>query len=57
MIVLETQDGYAGKQTYGMSTGAGDEVANLPTKDVPQGSVCMDYTTKEVYFFDGKSWN
>lgn len=56
MIVLETTDGYAGKKHYGMSSGAGDTTADLPTKNVPQGSDAFDYTTKKVYFYDGVSW-
>lgn len=57
MVTLEkTDDGYPGKKHYGMSSGAGDTKANLPT-NVPQGSDAFDYTTKTIYFFDGVSWN
>lgn len=56
MIILEKKDYTTGQHEYGMSTADGDKVTDLPTAGVPQGSSAMDYTTSNVYFFDGVSW-
>ena len=45
-----------GATQFGMSSGNGCTLSDLPT-DVNAGSSAFDYTTKNVYFFDGKSWN
>lgn len=42
---------------FGMSSALGATTADLPTgDDVPSGSDTIDFTTKDVYFFDGVSW-
>lgn len=47
-----------GANHYGMSSGVGCKLNDLPTDDsVPQGSDVFDFTSKKVYFFDGISWN
>lgn len=47
-----------GANHYGMSSAAGCTLEDLPTDDnVPQGSDCLDFSTKKVYMFDGISWN
>lgn len=56
MIILEEVDAVTGKHSYGMSSGQGDTTDDLPT-DVPQGSMCMDYTTLTPHSFDGIGWN
>ena len=64
MITLESYDRDTGKRHYGMSTAAGDSVDKLNSNfkqacegvPMPQGSSCMDYSTKKVYFYDGISW-
>lgn len=40
---------------FGMSSALGASVADLPMTVEP-GSSAFDYTTKTVYFFDGKEW-
>lgn len=44
-----------GSVSYGMSSGLGATVADLPLNVAP-GSDAFDYTTSTVYFFDGKEW-
>ena len=50
----EGKDG-SNRLSLGMSSGLGATVADLPT-DVKPGSFALDYTTMNVYFYDGKEW-
>lgn len=45
----------AGQVSFGMSSGMGATLADLPVDVVP-GSDAFDYTTQTIYFFDGKEW-
>ena len=41
---------------FGMSSALGAKKEDLPT-NVRAGSLAFDYTTQNVYSFDGVSWN
>lgn len=55
-VWLDSVTGPRNLKTFGMSSGLGATVADLPTDDVPAGSIAIDYTTKTLYFFDGLAW-
>lgn len=56
-IWIESRSDEINKVHFGMSSGLGATVADLPTVNVPQGSDAFDYTTSKLYFWDGLSWN
>ena len=55
-VWFESYNERVNSENYGMSSALGATTDDLPA-DVPQGSTCMDYSTKTMYFFDGVSWS